>query len=321
MTAINIEAKAKGKCRVQVIDTLTGKMRVDTGDFDNTLLNSFFTQIGGNNSAQMNQCYAATDSAVNVTDTTLNSLGYITAPAVTSLPVVVNGNKTTSSKTSVFTFAAGAIVGNLSCIGISYNTSLTGLAVKTLIKDVNGNPTTITVTATDQLVITHTLSITVEQYPAPFNLTIDGVSYSFQFMCSWVTSLNSSTNGCEPFATGRTGAAVSNLILSLGTDVTGFVAGNSGSDASRLTVANRLQGDSFIVTKDNSQAAAGKGMTKLTVTMPANTNFPSNAGVGFVGVEYLYNVGYTYSGFKITPPLPKDSSIAYTFTITFTLAR
>lgn len=73
---------------------------------------------------------------------------------------VVSGN--TCTHTQVFTFALGAVVGNISELGIRSSTGGT-LATRALVTDEGGSPTSVTVTAADQLVVTYRVVFTVDQ--------------------------------------------------------------------------------------------------------------------------------------------------------------
>lgn len=315
MIDLNMPAKAKGLCRVQLRDTVTGEIKLDTGDFDNLLLNNFFTL----QNIALATCHACTNSTVAVTDTSIASLGSTTVKTYANLPAEFSGTLATVAATSTFTFTAGSIVGNMSCIGLYSGATL---VIKTLIKDVNGDPTTISVGAADQLIVTHTLKLTVDQYPASFTANVDGTTHTFQFMASRVdTIINSGAFSVVPFSpfglsynpavTTTTGITVA----ASATDITPGVINTNIVMTSPIRV-----GDGYSVS--NAEATSGKVKAIVSATMAANTNLPGNAGIGFIGVGQSTSYpDRTYSGFKVTPPLPKDSNIAYTFTVTYTLSR
>lgn len=317
MIGLNLQAKAKGLCRVQLRDTVTGKIRLDTGDFDNMLLDNFFKK----GTVVFARCYACTDTSVLPTDTSIASLGF-TATIAHEIPTKeVVGSIVTTIATTVFTFTAGAIVGNLSCLAIATGgTVATDMVVKTLIKDVNGDPTAISVTATDQLIITHTLKLTVDQFPESFTADVDGTTHTFQFMASRVDALNTSVlQPFLPFAVSNTAGAIAACSITVAVDVANIEIGVTSTYLVMTSPVNL--GDSY--TTDLTEATSGRSKVVVSRTIAANANMAGGAGIGFVGVGQSGGSFATrcYSGFKVTPPLPKDSNIAYTFTIVFTLSR
>ncbi len=319
MTNLPIEVKAKGLCRIQLKDVATGEIRLDTGDFDNTLLDNFFKADG----YAFLRAHACTDATVNVTDTSMSSIGATNTVDYSAGTPEISGSLITTSMVNVFTFAAGSVVGNLSCIALLSTTTdasiATTLRVKTLVKDVNGDPTTIPVTAADQLIVTHTLKFTVDQHPASFVANIDGTNHTFQFMASRIdTPSKYGIYGFAPFAISFTQSVFTGCSVTVAADATDITIGVINTNIALTNPVNL--GDAY--TTDFSQATSGKMKTIVSKTMPASTNLSGNAGIGFIGVGMSSSfASRTYSGFKITPALPKDANIAYTFTVTFTLSR
>ncbi|MCU8036938.1 hypothetical protein ACRN98_22010 [Shewanella oncorhynchi] len=316
MIGLNLAAKAKGLCRVQLRDTVTGEIRLDTGYFDNLLLDNFFKK----QSVAFIRCYACTDTTVSPTDTTIASLGFASTVAHSAPTKEVVGSAITTIATTVFTFTAGAIVGNLSSLAIATGTTVaTDMVVKTLVKDVNGDPTAITVTATDQLIITHTLKLTVDQFPASFTADVDETTHTFQFMASRVDATTTQLiYPFMPFAISLNATLFTGCSITVAADATDITIGVTDT---YIVMTNPVNlGDSY--TYNLTEAVSGRSKVVVSRTIPANVNLAGGAGIGFIGVGMSSSFATrTYSGFKVTPPLPKDSNIAYTFTITFTLSR
>lgn len=316
MIDLNMPAKAKGLCRVQLRDTVTGEIRLDTGYFDNLLLDNFFKK----QSVAFIRCYACTDTTVSPTDTTIASLGFTSTVAHSAPTKEVVGSAITTIATTVFTFTAGAIVGNLSSLAIATGTTVaTDMVVKTLVKDVNGDPTAITVTATDQLIITHTLKLTVDQFPASFTADVDGTTHTFQFMASRVDATTTQIiYPFAPFAISYNAAGTTGCSITVAVAVADITVGATDTNLTLTSPVNL--GEAYAT--DLTEATSGKSKVVVSRTILANTNMAGGAGIGFIGVGMSNSfASRAYSGFKVTPPLPKDSNIAYTFTVTFTLSR
>lgn len=136
----------------------------DYGISGNLLTDNFFSAWRNNLLASFGwRFYVGTGTAApQFTDTQLQSLlgGQSDAATVTANANVKEGSDYFSSSTGIAQWAVGAIVGNISEIGASLRSagnSATSLHSRALILDGSGNPTTITLTATDQLVASYTL--------------------------------------------------------------------------------------------------------------------------------------------------------------------
>lgn len=93
---------------------------------------------------------------------------------------VVSGN--TCTHTAVFTFPLGAVVGNISELGIkTYNSTPT--FTRALVTDTNGSPTSVTVTAADQLVVTYRIVFTVDQSIQTATVVDPNSSISYTIQC------------------------------------------------------------------------------------------------------------------------------------------
>lgn len=310
MNNINIPIKVKGQVRVRVVDSLTGGTRFDSGVFDNMLLNNLFSS--NDNYIELDRCYAGTDSEVDPTDTTINSLGSTTNKSVETLPVEFDGSVVTAKMKRVFTFGAGAISGNLSSIGLG--TTGSTLFIKTLIKDISGNPTTITLSAEDQLIIEHTISHVTDSFPAASIINIDGVDHTFQLIASDYTLATNGFASFAPFYPTNSGTDVNNSKIHIAESATVPPLGTIGS---YISLTNSLSQTAAYATQPNTPAV-GSRSNKFWITMAANTVLGASAPIGFIGLSWA---GGPKVGFTISPSLPKDNTIAYTFTVTFTMSR
>lgn len=150
-------SKAKGEFKVVLRDK-NGKVTKETSWNNNLLLDKFFTSLNWGR-----YCYVGTGSTAPLpTDTKMAALlgAPVSLHSIAGSAAIEAGGSdadgyTYVSGSSVFRWDIGTIVGNISEFGISdsSNTTTYTLYVRSLIKDTNGDPTTITVTADDQLEI------------------------------------------------------------------------------------------------------------------------------------------------------------------------
>lgn len=318
MSALEINAKVKGKFRVQKRNVDTGDIYYDSGEFNNTILNNYFADSSGS----FVQCSTGTDSTVNVSDTSLTQLGGFQSNPTTSDTFSVDGSGLlTFTITRVWTFAAGAIVGNMSCIGIGSSASFTGtnLKIKSLIKDVNGSPTTIPATATDQIIITHNMIITMNQMQDLGNIVVDGVNYNVKFYCCNKSTLSGSI--CPPYLP----------VLSYNTP-TQTLTFKASATFAPPTIPNALANadvtlpSPFIAGSSTAVSfQAGSGLTSAAAvwayTMAANSNLTGDAPIKAIGFSTSTSGTSCRFAYEFTPALPKNSSIAYTFTAKLNLSR
>ncbi|MGI2045934.1 hypothetical protein [Shewanella oncorhynchi] len=315
MTNINVPAKACGRFDLK-INRANGS--VEQYEFANNLLNNFFS-----NSVDLLVCFVGTDSSVSNTDTSLTSLGYTTSRALSSNYTVDSAGVVSFNYVNTYTFSAGAIIGNMSCIGLSSSAAISGtnLKVKSLIKDVNGDPTTITATASDQIIVTHTLNLKFNQHQNLGTFVVDGVTYQADFYDIYVA--NGSGVGAtlwpiapalyfqsgEPnmypgIASGFTPPTVPTYISSQLVVDSGRRYNGAAADISRVF-----------------NATLGKMTTTYSFTMQANTNLASNNPIAVICGSNSDGGTLAHWAVQFTPPLPKTPSIAYVFSVSFSISR
>ena len=133
----------------------------DFGESPNMLLDGFFERFasGDLRPDSWSMFVGSGTTPVDATQTQLVSqVGSYSVMSATSNDNVKVGNDYIASSTGVAEWSIGAIVGNISEVGARIGT-LIGSTVdsRALIVDLQGNPTTITVTAEDKLVISYML--------------------------------------------------------------------------------------------------------------------------------------------------------------------
>ena len=186
-----------------------------------------------------------------------------------------------------FTFPVGSVVGNISEIGVSnYEDSL--LLSRSLIKDGLGNPTTITLTATDQLKVKYTLRRTQPTTTTSGVLTLvrDGVSENHPWV--WYPGIADSSSP-EPLF--RFSAYVGSGRLHYTTGA---------------PVVNSTIPEPIAVTQDGAGATSSYNSASKTVTMTytfnIGKNFPNGFNIykPFTDLFGNYSEGYFYFPTPIT---------------------
>lgn len=154
----------------------------DCGEHQNLILDGLFTRwLSGSLRSSSWRFFVGTGAtAPAVTDTQLVAqLGSASGAAtVTVNATAIEGLDYVSSSTGVASWAIGDIIGNISEIGVSLSTSTSGLSLdsRALIVDGVGAPTTLTVTALDQLVVSYTLRYKIPTAQHISAVTFKGVS-------------------------------------------------------------------------------------------------------------------------------------------------
>jgi len=164
-----------------VVEKLNNKKEmVDTLEFGNLITNNGLNLMSTNYFAGIVEtCSVGSGSTPpQYTDTSLES--YINRTNGRWISTVV---ETTPEKRSIhkysYAFPQGAIVGTVAEVGIGYSGNQNNLFSRALLKDGNGNPTTITLLADEYLNVYYYLY----EYPRadadiPFSIDISGVTYT-----------------------------------------------------------------------------------------------------------------------------------------------
>jgi hypothetical protein len=169
----------RGFFRLRTINKFSGKCRIDTGFFPNTILNAG-RNVMASRGDWMNNCQVGTDNtAPSQSDTSM--LGY--HAGTTDITDTLNGQASSSPyygwKRRVYRFAVGTVAANLSEVGIGWGTSGSTLVSRALILDpILQTPATITPLIDEMLEVTYEL-----RYYAPTadvttpSVTLNGVTY------------------------------------------------------------------------------------------------------------------------------------------------
>lgn len=175
---IQNQARVKGVFGITVI---RGDGSVEKYSTPNLVLNSGIAtatsrSTGITSISLLTNCVVGTGTDVPlVTDTLLQSQVAISSNGVSQSGTVSYDeilDEITCTTVMRYTFALGAVVANLSEIGIRPS-SVTDLFSRALIVDGSGDPTTITVTADDQLIVDYTLTGTISR-TVNYTMDLDG---------------------------------------------------------------------------------------------------------------------------------------------------
>lgn len=209
------------KVRVGGIFTLRvyreGRLRQTVGPFDNLVLNQGLDilcggTIPGDASTNYVMTYVDVGTGTNtptITDTVLQSpLGNVQIYSSVGSTTYVAGPPAYHTLTSVYTYPLGALVGNISEIGVGgsstgYNAPIPRpfhLFSRALIVDGGGSPTVISLTSADQLVVTYEVRRYLDLTTKAGSVTISSVNYSTQTQIYSVTSNFQGPSTQPPFA-------------------------------------------------------------------------------------------------------------------------
>lgn len=164
----------------------------ETGFFSNMVLDNFFTYIASQtafpyfpNQVKSVRVGSGTTAPV-ATQTTLvsplasSSGGQAAASAYSESAPTVVSNIWSSTITMTFQFGLGQVIGNVSEVGFALpNASAPTVHTRALVVDGNGNPTSITVTAQDQLTVIYKLTVSVPYTVQTGQVVISGVTYNY----------------------------------------------------------------------------------------------------------------------------------------------
>lgn len=191
MSISTIPLKIGGRFCIQVLRA-DGSVK-QSEEFDNLVLDSgidyFINSVHRIDAATtLYVCKVGTSNVPpSPTDTSLGAgiarqqLNTFTAPYVLPTTVQTGATPYYVERKTQYDFALGAVVGNISEVGISNNnnTDNSSVHIKSLIKDSGGTPVTITVLATESLRVFYTLRLYMPETDVTGNVTINSINYTY----------------------------------------------------------------------------------------------------------------------------------------------
>jgi hypothetical protein len=306
---ITFETKLSGEYRLVI--KRNGE-EIDTGWFKNLILNQGLDQLGTDNAVLAGYARVGTGTtAPTVNNTTLEAQVAASNSGPSNVTVVNSGapNYTTLT-TYEYTFTQGAVVGNISEVGVGWATTGATLFSRALIVDNVGTPTTITLTSIDQLIIYYRLNASQPLTDTTTSVSISSVSYPYTIRTSLAASF-ASVGATFQYGYGFT--KLNGVLL-------------YGDDAALGAITGQLSGTII----------ANSGNGGFTFTYPAYTpgsyyrdsTFSvdvshGNAVGGIGGIQLTWGV-YSSSlqnQIVLPTPIPKTNTQVLTITCRFTWAR
>ena len=250
-----------------IIETATRYCKVGTGSTTPTVSDT---------------ALAAQTGSVSPTGTTTKSIQYTVEPYY-------------SNHQAVYTFAVGAVSGNLSEIGFFSSSSGGTMWSRTLIKDSGGNPTTLTLLATEQLKVTYTVRRYIPtSLTGSFTLNTNGVGSTINYNITPANLANS--DSLHPFSAGSCGDNGSPLYIYETNTLGSIKSKPAGSSTSLLSFTT-------------SAYTNGSFQRNSSVVIEASTaNFATGIG-SFIFWNPLYSSS-SYCGYQcsFSPKIMKTSS-------------
>lgn len=129
-------------------------------EFENLILNQGLDRLA-QSTVVFSHCQVGTGT-VAPAETQTQLAAYVASSAASIDSVMTYGSAPAyvATLTNVYTFATGAVVGNMTEVGVGWgNTNAANLFSRALILDINGNPTSFPVFADEQLEVTYQIKI------------------------------------------------------------------------------------------------------------------------------------------------------------------
>jgi len=305
---INMGAGISGEYRL-VVTKPDGSISSDTGWFKNLIVNQGLDRIGNGGLNPIFQfCRVGTGTSTPVdTQTSLdaqiaasNSIGAATSNTNEGSPLY----RTTLVNTCIF--PQGAVVGNITEVGIGWATTGATLFSRALILDNLGFPTSVTLVAIDQLTVFYRVRLVPPLTDFSGSVTISGTPYNYTSRVASAGSFGnvqflftydyfSSPGGAVTYAAGATLGAITAY------GPTGTQSGTGGS-VSNGTYTN---GNYY---KDSNWT--------WSITQ-------GNATGGIQAIRFAWGQTYQPFGFQVRfdTPIPKVNTNVLTLTMRFTWFR
>lgn len=250
--------------------------------------------------------------AATAADTTISQIGTRLPLFGSTSTTTVVGN--TLAQTVEYRSTQGQIIGIISEVGLFGSTTGGQTMMRSLIKDSNGDATTLTLTAMDFIYIKWRVTTTVNLSDVTGVISIGGVSYNYALRpCSWTDNISSI--GSNPFIAVSSGSSVGsylgyNAIRAYSTQTLGSVTSQPGGGGygGSLFSANTY--------------TAGSKSRKMTYKFTINEgNAPG--GIGSIVVRNSSGGGYqvSFSAVSGGGTIPKDNTKELTIGITFSYGR
>lgn len=276
---------------------------IDSGWMKNLVLDSGLDRIGSGNRGMWDYCCVGTGTTAPANGQS-SLVTYLASVARTSYVGNNLGASTYASQfNAVYTFAQGAVTGNIAEFGVGWASGGSGLFSRCLIIDGGGSPTTITLTSIDQLTVYYRLTITPVITDSTGTLTLNATSYPYTARQANIGT--AFLNSGDPFINwiGGNLASGGHSAYPAGTAIGAITSAPSG------TVFDSTGASVSLATYTN-----GNFYRDATITVPP-TAWNATGGIGaiqmvFANTNTVANMQYAFS-----TAIPKTNT--YTISLTF----
>lgn len=294
-----------GRYKLAAVNAETGEVREETPWFDNLITDAGLERIATADAAS--HCMVGSGSSTPaVTDTALATWVAATTTIQSVTDTVASAAPWYTGTRRVYRFAVGAAAGNLTEVGIGWNT--TSVFSRTLIKDGGGNPTTLTVLPTEFLDVTYEFRLYAPASDAALAVTLAGTVHTGVIRAAKATNIGSW--GAHSVLANGMKSATSDSVF------TGYSGATLGAQTGFPTGSTASGNTS---TSGYSLAAYVPGSLKRTITCSVGLNELNLAG----GINALLFQPLRAGCFQMSfsPPIPKTSSQTLSLTFELSWAR
>lgn len=254
-------------------------------------------------------------TAAAATDTTISQIGTRFASFNSVVTYSVSGNEIT--QTNQYRTTQGQIIGTISEVGLFANPTGGLTMMRSLIKDVGGTPTTLTLTSMDFLYVNWKVKSVVNLSDVIGVINLGGVNYNYVLRpCFWKSGLATGNVNTAPFA-GL--CALSNVNSALG-----FDAAKARSTQTLGSVTSEPGGAPYWgQLLSTNTYTAGTKQRKMTYKWNI-TEGNTGSGIGSITLTNVHSsAGYqvSFSAVSGGGTIPKDNTKELTLGFTFSYGR
>lgn len=306
-----IHTSVAGQYRMEI--RRGGELIKDTDWFDNIITDIGLDRLATTSGA-LSYCRVGTGTSTPVAaNQTLDAVVAVSPGGAWQSSVNEGSPLYRHTSTVSYTFTQGAVVGNISEVGVGWATTGNALFSRALIVDGNGNPTTITLTAIDQLTVYYRLMWTPALNDGAGSLTLGGTVYNYTI---------------RPLAIGSfgnqymvDGSAFAPYNVSAGASTTGQATYGSGASLAAITATN----------PNGTQTGSGGTASAATYTngtfyRDSTLSWAPSQGNATGGIQLITVVfQYPYQGHKyqiyFNTPIPKTNTQTLTINMRISWGR
>ena len=177
-TTSSLQAGVRGEYRL-VVNTPQGER--DTGWFDNLILDQGLDFLGMDIHPVYYASIGTGTAPPDVAQTSLSAHTAYAAANASGISTFTNlgAPSYASQHTFSYTFAQGAVVGNMTEVGVGAENKAGKLFSRALIVDTNGDPVTLTLTSIDQLTLYYRITIYPPITDQTGSFDIGGITYNY----------------------------------------------------------------------------------------------------------------------------------------------